>query len=95
MKEEEIRAIKLYKALANPTRYKILKRLMEKERCVGELTKFARKTNQTVSEHLRILKNLDIIKYHMEKKNVIYEIKKTKLLNEIIKIENIFLRTNL
>jgi DNA-binding transcriptional ArsR family regulator len=95
MEEKEIRVIKFYKALSNPTRYKILKMLMNNNICVNELAQKTRKTAQTVSEHLRILKNLDLVKYHMEKKKVIYEIKKTKLLNEIIKIEEIFIRGKL
>ncbi len=92
MNEEEIRVIKLFKALSNPTRYKIVKTLAEKEMKTSDICKLIRKNKSATLQHLRILKNLDIVQYYMSGKNVIYKLKKGKIFNFIIDIENYYLR---
>jgi ArsR family transcriptional regulator len=92
MKEEEIRVIKLFKLLSNPTRYKIVKVLQKKEMSVTEIIKFTNKAQTSVSHHLNLMKNLDILKYHMKGKNVIYSLKKPKINEFINELEKYYLR---
>ena len=61
MHEKEIRVIKLFKALSNPIRYKILKSLSLKQMTVAELKPIFRKAVSSISQHLRVLKNLDLV----------------------------------
>ena len=65
-----------FKALAHPSRIFILERLMEREYCVGELTKLLGVEMPTVSKHLSILKNVGIISSRKAFNNVFYKIEK-------------------
>jgi ArsR family transcriptional regulator len=92
MLEKEMRTIKLFKALSNPSRYRIIKLLYEKPMTAGELKKEIKKTKSATSQHLRLLKNLDILKYYMKGNEVIYELKKSKIPSFINEIEKYYLR---
>jgi ArsR family transcriptional regulator len=52
----------LFKVLADETKYKILKTLIDKELCVCEIQRKIRKTQSNVSMHLTKLKKWKIIK---------------------------------
>ena len=92
MLKKKIKTIKLFKALSNPSRYRIIKLLYEKSMTAGELKKEIRKTKSATSQHLRLLKNLDLLKYYMKGNEVIYELKKSKIPNFIMEIEEYYLR---
>lgn len=72
-------AIKVFKALSDPTRLRILMLLLQKELCVCELV-FALKMEQSrISHQLRILKDADLIEDIRNGKWTIYRIpKKTR-----------------
>lgn len=57
---------KLFKALSDPNRLRILKMLRSRELCVCEITAALRLATSTVSEHLSVLKDRDLI---IEKKD--------------------------
>lgn len=72
--------IKIFKALSDPTRLKILNCIKSKEKCICEIIPYTNKSQPNVSLHLKILKHAGLIH---ERKNG------TKLMISI-KNKNIF-----
>ena len=64
----------LFKAFADPTRVHILSRLAERELCVGEIAEAVGLSQSAVSHQLRVLKQLHLIKYRREGKNLWYSL---------------------
>ncbi|MBC7119772.1 MAG: winged helix-turn-helix transcriptional regulator [Methanobacteriaceae archaeon] len=56
----------IIKALADPTRLKIVYFLQHGERCVCELIEALERPQPTISHHLTILKNAGILKWRKE-----------------------------
>ncbi|MDI6881899.1 MAG: metalloregulator ArsR/SmtB family transcription factor [Methanothermobacter sp.] len=56
----------IIKALADPTRLKIVYLLQHGERCVCEIIEALEKPQPTISHHLAILKNAGILKWRKE-----------------------------
>jgi len=52
---------KIFKALADPNRIRIIKLLQQKSLCVCEITELLKLAGSTVSQHLNVLKSVDII----------------------------------
>lgn len=77
---------RLFKALGDETRIKILKLLSLRRMCVCEIMVALDLTQPTASHHLRILENAGILKYKREGKWIFYSLsnpKLTRLLEEI------------
>lgn len=53
--------IKIFKALSDHNRLRIVKMLEEKSMCVCEITEILQLANSTVSKHLSILRNAGLI----------------------------------
>lgn len=68
-----------FKALSDPTRRTILELLKEKDMTAGEISDHFQMTKPSISQHLKILKNADLV--HDEKKGqfVYYSINTTVL----------------
>ncbi len=64
----------LFKVFADTTRIKILYALMEKERCVADISELVNATQSAVSHQLRILKQSHLVKFQRDGKNVIYSL---------------------
>lgn len=77
--------IKLLKALADETRLKILRHLIEGERCACSIVPTVGKAQSTVSGHLRILEEAGILESKRVGTNIWYGIK-SKEAKEILKI---------
>jgi DNA-binding transcriptional ArsR family regulator len=52
----------IFKALADPTRLKILECVKNGEKCICEIIPYTGKSQPNVSQHLKVLKNAGIIK---------------------------------
>ena len=52
----------VFKALADPTRRRILEHLAQGDRCVGDLAKPYKMSLPAVSKHLRVLENAGLVK---------------------------------
>ena len=63
-----------FKALGDPTRLQILALLFDGERCVGDLADQLEVSQSAVSHQLRILRSLDIVRYHKEGREVYYSL---------------------
>lgn len=53
--------IQIFKALSDPTRLKILQLIKNKEKCICEIIPETQKSQPTISQHLRILRNANLI----------------------------------
>jgi DNA-binding transcriptional ArsR family regulator len=63
-----------FKALADPTRLRILALLFEGERGVGDLADHLEVSQSAVSHQLRILRSLDIVRYRKDGREVFYDL---------------------
>ncbi len=63
-----------FKALADPTRLKILSMLFSGERCVGDISDQLAVSQSAVSHQLRLLRSLDIVRYRKEGREVYYDL---------------------
>ena len=83
MNEEE--NLQLFKALSEETRYKIIKVLLEGERCACEIPDLIGKTQSNTSMHLAKLQDWGIIKVRKDGKMRLYSISNEKI-RQILKI---------
>jgi len=63
-----------FKALADPTRLKILALLFSGERGVGDIADHLAVSQSAVSHQLRLLRSLDIVRYRKEGREVYYDL---------------------
>jgi len=53
--------VNVFKALADPTRLKILECIEKGERCICEIIPYTKKSQPCVSQHLKVMKNAGVI----------------------------------
>ena len=66
--------VKLFKALADPTRLKIIELLSKGELCVCKIIPKTGKSQPTTSAHLKILHEADLVKFRKEGVSVYYSL---------------------
>lgn len=81
--------VRIFKAIAHPTRLSIIKQLSENKLCVCELSEEANFTQSNMSQHLRILKDASIVNVEKEGNKMMYSVKNKKILDIIKLSENI------
>ena len=64
----------LFKGFGDPTRVHILSLLAEEELCVGDIAEAVAVSQSAISHQLRILKQMHLIKYRREGKNIRYSL---------------------
>ena len=75
VKKETIEAIaELFKGFADPTRVHILSMLAEREQCVTDIAEAVELSQSAISHQLRILKQMQLIKFRREGKNILYSL---------------------
>jgi len=74
--DELINCVEFCKALADPTRQKILEMLLEEEKTVSEIVEEFNLSQPTVSHHLEILSRYNLLSSHKEGKQVYYSTNK-------------------
>ena len=74
---------KIFKALSDQTRLRIVELLEKKKICACEFVSLVKKAQPTVSQHLRILENSGIVKSRKEGKMVIYSLTNPKIIDLI------------
>lgn len=77
--EEAKKRSKIFKALGDATRLRILKLLSLREMCVCELMIALGLTQPTASHHLKVLENTGLVKSRKEGKWIFYRISNPKL----------------
>lgn len=73
-----------FKALGDPTRRKILELLSEKDRSAGEISEYFNISKPSISHHLSILKNAELISDERQGQNIIYSLN-TTLFQDMVK----------
>ncbi|NEW00997.1 winged helix-turn-helix transcriptional regulator [Bacillus megaterium] len=66
-----------FKALADPTRRKILELLKERDLTAGEISEYFNMTKPSISNHLKILKQAGIVQDEKRGQFVIYSLNTT------------------
>lgn len=64
----------LFKGFADPTRVQILSLLVDREMCVGDIAQSVELSQSAISHQLRLLKQMHLIKYRREGKNILYSL---------------------
>lgn len=64
----------LFKGFADPTRVQILSLLVDREMCVGDIAQSVELSQSAISHQLRLLKQMYLIKYRREGKNILYSL---------------------
>jgi ArsR family transcriptional regulator len=73
-KELQEQIAELFKGFADPTRVQILSLLQEGEQCVNDIAHAVELSQSAVSHQLRILKQMHLIKYRRDGKNMLYSL---------------------
>ncbi len=74
---------KIFKALKDPTRRQILKLLREKDLTAGQIAAHFNISKPSISHHLEILKNADLVTATKQGQFIIYSLN-TTVIDEII-----------
>lgn len=92
--DEQISFMKseFFKALAHPTRIRILERLAGTEVCVCDLVPDLGLEQSNVSQHLAVLRKQNIIAARKAGLQVLYSIKHPEVFELLKKVEDIFAR---
>jgi ArsR family transcriptional regulator len=64
----------MFKAVSDPTRLKIINALILSEMCVCDIAALMDITQPAVSHHLKVLRQLQLVKYRRDGKIVYYEL---------------------
>ncbi len=64
----------LFKGFADPTRVHILFLLAQKELCVTDIAEAVELSQSAISHQLRILKQMQLIKFRRDGKNILYSL---------------------
>ena len=75
----------VWKALADPTRRKILSLLKDKDMNAGEIANEFNMTKPSITNHLNILKQADLVDAEKVGQNVNYSLK-TSVLQDVLKL---------
>lgn len=75
----------VWKALADPTRRKILSLLKDKDMNAGEIANEFNMTKPSISNHLNVLKQADLVDAEKVGQNVNYSLK-TSVLEDVLKL---------
>ena len=73
-KETMEQIAELFKGFADPTRVHILSLLEKQELCVTDIAEAVQISQSAISHQLRILKQMHLIKYRREGKNILYSL---------------------
>ena len=73
-KQTQEQIAELFKGFADPTRVQILSLLQDVELCVNDIAHAVELSQSAVSHQLRILKQMHLIKYRREGKNILYSL---------------------
>ena len=64
----------LFKTFGDPTRVHILTLLQQQELCVGDIAEAVELSQSAISHQLRILKQMHLIKFRRDGKNIVYSL---------------------
>lgn len=80
----------VYKALADPTRRKILQLLREGDKSAGELADSFSVSKPTLSRHFQLLQSADLIQGDRDGNRIIYRLNVSVLEETVLNMMNVF-----
>lgn len=80
----------MFKALADPTRRKILRMLGEGERTAGDLAKEFEISAPSMSHHFNILKNAELIEGRRDGQQIVYSLNTTAIQDLLTMLLDVF-----
>jgi ArsR family transcriptional regulator len=83
--------VKILSALSDPNRLKLLEYLSGGERCVCEILPAFQRSQSTISKHLNILYQVDIVERQVEGKRTVYKIKYPQIFDVIRMVDSMAL----
>lgn len=83
--------VKILSALSDPIRLELLEFLSEGERCVCEILPAFQRSQSTISKHLNILYEADILERKVEGKRTVYCIKDPQVFDLIRMVDSMTL----
>jgi ArsR family transcriptional regulator len=84
--------VKILDALSDPIRLELLEYLSQGERCVCEIIPAFQRSQSTISKHLNILHEADILERKIDGKRTIYRIKDPQVFDLIRMVDALALR---
>lgn len=81
--------VDVFKALADPTRLKILECIRKGEKCICEIIPYTAKSQPNVSQHLKVLKNAGVIDERKEGTRIIIKVTNNEIYHILDKVKNI------
>ncbi len=84
--------VKILSALSDPTRLELLEYLSGGERCVCEILPSFQRSQSTISKHLNILFEADILEREVEGKRTVYRIRDPQVLEIIRMVDSLALK---
>ncbi len=82
--------VNVFKALADPTRLKILECVEKGERCICEIIPYTGKSQPCVSQHLKVLKNAGIVDERKDGTRIMIKISNEEIYTIVDKVKRIF-----
>jgi len=82
--------VDIFKALADPTRLKILECIKNGEKCICEVIPYTGKSQPNVSQHLKVLKSAGIVNERKDGTKIILNVSNKEIYAIIDKAKNIF-----
>ena len=77
------------RCIGEPTRLRILKLLIDGEKCVSDIVEATKKEQSLISHHLRALKDCNIVVSRQETQKIYYKLADPRLAELILKGESI------
>lgn len=87
MPETEYRASRVCRILGNPTAYQVIKSLFKCEKTPSQLAHEIGVSVATISDVLRNLRNIDVVRYEVKTNERVYWIKKPVVVEILLKLE--------
>jgi len=75
MREIDFRGAMLLECVGEPVRFHILRHLQAGPKAVGELARLTKRHQVTISQHLAVLRNLQVVRYRNRGRFTFYELK--------------------
>jgi ArsR family transcriptional regulator len=81
--------VDIFKALADPTRLKILECIREEEKCICKIIPYTGKSQPNVSQHLKVLNHAGIIKERKDGTRIMVKASNKDIYNIIDQVKRI------
>jgi ArsR family transcriptional regulator len=82
--------VNVFKALADPTRLKILECIKDGEKCICEVIPYTGKSQPNVSQHLKVLKNAGLVDERREGTRILLKASNKKIFDVIDSVKKLY-----